>query len=206
MFTGIVTAQGAVKAVDQSGEQLRITIDSPYSDLEPGESVAVDGVCLTVVDIADGGFKVETVSTTRGRTRFHATKVGDIVNLERALAVGDRLGGHFVSGHVDGVAAVVATKQQGDALLVDIRVPQAVADVTIPVGSITVDGVSLTVNALPGPNTVQVSLIPYTRDHTTLGRLHVGDEVHVEADMLGKYVSQLLRSRVVEGSRRDNDV
>jgi riboflavin synthase len=116
------------------------------------------------------------------------------VNLERALRAGDRLGGHFVQGHVDGVGTVETTASDETASLVDIRIPPDVAETTVLHGSITIDGVSLTVNAVPRPGVVQVSLVPFTREHTTLGAIAVGDRVHVEADVLGKYVRQLCRS------------
>ena len=113
------------------------------------------------------------------------------MNLERALRASDRLGGHFVQGHVDGVAVVERVERRGEAWLFDLRAPRAVREVAIPHGSIAVDGVSLTINDLPGPDLVQIALIPFTRAHTTLGTLRVGDRVHVEGDVLGKYVRQL---------------
>jgi riboflavin synthase len=114
------------------------------------------------------------------------------VNLERALAVGDRLGGHLVQGHVDGVGEVVALGRRDDAVLLDLAVPDVVAAVSVPLGSITVDGVSLTVNAIPAPGTIQVSLIPFTLQHTTLGERRAGDRVHLEGDAIGKYVLQFV--------------
>jgi len=114
--------------------------------------------------------------------------------MERALRAGDRLGGHFVQGHVDGVGTVERVTELGDAVLIDIRVPPEVRETTVLHGAITVDGVSLTVNALPGDEVIQVSLVPFTREHTTLGKIAVGDRVHIEADVLGKYVRQLCRS------------
>jgi riboflavin synthase len=114
--------------------------------------------------------------------------------LERALRATDRLGGHFVQGHVDGVATVARAEQRGDAWVYDLRAPDAVREVAIPHGAIAVDGVSLTINDLPGPDLVQIALIPFTRAHSTLGTLRVGDRVHVEGDVLGKYVRQLCRT------------
>jgi riboflavin synthase len=194
MFTGIVTACGTVSRVDANGDHLAITIEAPYGDLAPGESVAVNGACLTVVEAGPRWFRVEAVRSTRNRTRFGELAPGARVNLERAMAAGDRFGGHLVQGHVDGVGEVVGVRPEGDAWLVDVRVPHEVAQLTVLHGSIALDGVSLTVNALPGPGTVQVALIPYTREHTTLGQLKRGDRVHVEADVIGKYVRQVLRS------------
>lgn len=202
MFTGIVTACGTVSRVEGDGDRLAITIEGPYTDLRLGESIAVDGACLTVVDRGAGWFRVEAVSTTRGRTRFGDFVPGVRVNLERAMMAGDRFGGHLVQGHVDGVGDVVSVRSEADALLVDIAVPQEIADVTVLHGSITVNGVSLTVNEIPEPAVVQVSLIPYTLDHTTLGEARLGDRVHVEADVIGKYVRQvLLARRDVVGSK-----
>jgi riboflavin synthase len=195
MFTGIVTEVGQVSAVERKADRLGFTIDVTYDDLELGESIAVSGACLTVVDRADGWFKVEAIVTTRGRTWFGNLQVGDAVNLERAMKVGDRLGGHFVQGHVDGVGKVTQVVTHEDAVLVDTRVPDEVAELTVPHGSISIDGVSLTVNAMPQPNVVQVALIPYTLQHTTLGSLEVGNPVHVEGDMIGKFVRQLIRDR-----------
>lgn len=199
MFTGIVSAVGTVRAVRRDGSKLALEITAPFEDLALGESIAVNGACLTVVDRQNGAFVVETVATTRGRTRFGDTHVGECVNLERALAVGDRLGGHFVQGHVDGVGTVEAIIPHDDTVLMNVSVPPDVGDVTTLHGSITLDGVSLTVNALPEPSVVQVALIPYTRAHTTLGKLEPGARVHVEGDMLGKMVRQFLHGRRAAG-------
>ena len=192
MFTGLVSALGRVAKTTLDGG-LTLTIRAPYKGLKKGESVAVNGACLTLERVVRGGFTVHVVDTTEGRTLFGEYAPGRRVNLERAVRAVDRLGGHIVQGHVDGVADVVGMERQGDAWLYDLRVPPAVREVAIPQGSIAVDGVSLTVNALPGPELVQISLVPFTRVHTTLGGLGVGDRVHVEADVLGKYVRQLCR-------------
>jgi riboflavin synthase len=193
MFTGIVDAVGRVDAVAvNSGVELRIK--ASYKALKKGESVSVNGACLTIERVVKGGFTVHAVETTLGRTLIGEWKKGRSVNLERALKVSDRLGGHFVQGHVDGLGSVERVVSQGDALLVDIWMPADVAETTVLHGSVTVDGVSLTVNALPRPGVMQVSLVPFTRAHTTLGQLATGDRVHVEADVLGKYVRQLCRS------------
>jgi len=200
MFTGIVGAVGRVaKASRETGngkraEGLALTIQSPYRGVKKGESIAVNGACLTVEKVVKGGFTVHAVATTLGRTLIGDWRKGRPVNLERALRAGDRLGGHFVQGHVDGVGTVEQVAESGDAFLVDIRVPRDVEETTVLHGAITVDGVSLTVNALPSAGVVQVSLVPFTREHTTLGRVAVGDRVHIEADVLGKYVRQLCRS------------
>jgi len=197
MFTGIVSAVGRVaKATREAGNGTRetgltLTFRAPYKGLKKGESVAVNGACLTVERVVKGGFQVHVIETTEGRTLFAEYGAGRLVNLERALRATDRLGGHIVQGHVDGVAVVQRVERRGDAWVYDLRVPDAVRQVSIPHGAITVDGVSLTINDLPGKDLVQVSLIPFTREHTTLGTLGVGDRVHVEGDVLGKYVRQL---------------
>ena len=200
MFTGIVTARGRVTAVTRQVDRLRVTIEAPYGDLEPGESVAVNGACLTVVQAADGRFTVEVIVTTRGRTRLAELRVSDLVNLERALAVGERMGGHFVQGHVDGLGTVVRVAEVEDAILLDVDIPPEVAEVTVPHGSIALDGVSLTVNAVPAPGRIQVALIPFTREQTTLGALAPGDRVQVEGDLIGKVVRQLVGERGSSGA------
>jgi len=197
MFTGIVTAVGRVSRASRNGGGLSLTVKAKYPGLKRGESIAVNGACLTVEKVVTGGFQVHVVPTTLGRTLFEEYAVGRRVNLERALRAADRLGGHFVQGHVDGVGRVVglgASASQDDRT-VDVAVPADVAQVTLLHGSIAVDGVSMTVNAIPRPGVVQISLVPYTREHTTLGTLEAGDRVHVEADVLGKYVRQLCGSR-----------
>jgi riboflavin synthase len=200
MFTGIIEAQGTVQAVGTDGDRLKLTIaaPAPFDDLSLGESVALNGACLTVMELGPGNFSVEAVVTTRERTTLGEMGVGARVNLERALAVGERLGGHFVQGHVDGVAEVLNVTPRGDAVLIDVKVPGEIAAVTVLHGSIALDGVSMTVNAIPEPGVVQVSVIPFTYEHTTLGTLSVGDRIHVEGDMLGKFVKQILDSRATD--------
>ncbi|MBI1967475.1 MAG: riboflavin synthase [Gemmatimonadetes bacterium] len=207
MFTGIVTAVGAIAWAERetgnpkglpNGRRkrepgLRLGIRAAYKGVRRGESIAMNGVCLTVARVLKGGFTVHAVETTLGRTLLGEYTAGRRVNLERAVRAMDRLGGHIVQGHVDGVAVVERAMQSGDAWVYDLRVPPGVREVSIPHGSIAVDGVSLTVNDLPGKELVQIALVPFTRAHTTLGTLRVGDRVHVEGDVLGKYVRQLCR-------------
>jgi riboflavin synthase len=195
MFTGIVTAIGQVRRRVAGEGGLELTIVSPYEGVVPGESIAVDGACLTAQSVARGEFTTHIIHTSLERTNFSTYDVGRKVNLERALQVGDRLGGHLVQGHVDGVGTVERVATREDARLLDLRVPPEVARVSVPLGSITVDGVSLTVNAIPTPGVIQISLIPFTLQHTTLGERQAGDRVHLEADTIGKYVAQLLRDR-----------
>ena len=192
MFTGIVTAVGTVVRATRATSGLTLRLSAPYRGVAAGESIAVDGACLTVEKAGRGWFQVHVVATSLGRTNFGGYAAGRRVNLERALRVGDRLGGHLVQGHVDGVGEVRRLRRQADAWLMDVTMPPAVARVSIPLGSITVDGVSLTVNALPARGVVQLSLIPFTFEHTTLGDRVPGDRVHLEGDTLGKYVEALL--------------
>jgi riboflavin synthase len=205
MFTGIITAIGAVQRADSNGGGLDLTIVTPYSDLVPGESVAVDGACLTAETVNAGSFTARVIRTSLDRTGFARYTSGRRVNLERALQAGDRLGGHLVQGHVDGVGTVVRRGERDDARLLDIEVPPDIGRVSIPLGSITVDGVSLTVNQVLSVTLIQVSLIPFTLQHTTLGDRAVGDRVHLEGDTIGKYVAGLLdrreRGGAVKGER-----
>ncbi len=193
MFTGIVTDIGTVREAARSRGGLELTIVCSYPDLVAGESVAVDGACLTVAAVVPGGFTAHVIRTSLERTRFEELRSGSRVNLERALRVGDRLGGHLVQGHVDGVGTVAAVESKADARLLDLEVPPEVARYSVPLGSITVDGVSLTVNAIPAPGTVQISLIPFTLEHTTLADRRPGDRVHLESDTIAKYVASLMK-------------
>jgi riboflavin synthase len=191
MFTGLITAVGTVEAVTVQDGGRDLLIRAPWDDVVPGESIAVDGACLTVTRCEAGWFAVHVVVTSLERTALGDYAVGRRVNLERALRVGDRLGGHLVQGHVDGVGTVATVVQRDDAWLIDVAVPPVVANVSIPLGSITVDGVSLTVNAIPAPGTIQLSIIPFTLEHTTLGDRRPGDRVQLEGDTVGKYVREL---------------
>lgn len=193
MFTGIVSAVGRVTGTKRAGG-LTLAIRAPYKGLKRGESIAVNGACLTVERVLPAGFSVHVIETTLDRTLFKGYAAGQRVNLERAVRASDRLSGHFVQGHVDGVADVVEVADRADARVIDLKVPPDVRALAIPQGSIAVDGVSLTVNGLPGNDRIQISLIPFTRAHTTLGALAPGDRVHVESDVLGKYVRALCHS------------
>ena len=195
MFTGLVTDVATVERVAPRQGGARLTLRPaalPLAELALGESISCSGVCLTVSEVAGGAVSFDAVPETLSRTTVGSWRAGTRVNLERALALGDRLGGHIVQGHVDGVGTVLATEERDDAWLVDVALPTELAELMVPHGSITVDGVSLTVNALPAPGVVQLSIIEYTRRHTTLGDRAPGDPVHVEADVIGKYVQRLL--------------
>jgi len=192
MFTGLVDDVGTITDVRdvEAGREFRIACS--YQELAPGESIACQGACLTVRACGAGWFTVAAVVTTLERTTLGGWTTGRRVNLERALRAGDRLGGHLVQGHVDGVGMVVATTQREDAWLIDIAVPPDIAELLVPHGSICVDGVSLTVNALASGGVLQVSIIEFTLRHTTLGALGAGDRVHLEGDVVGKYVRALV--------------
>ena len=191
MFTGLITAIGRVREVSVTDAGRTFVIEAPYEGVQDGESIACDGACLTVRSHGPGWFTVAAVTTTRDRTTTGAWETGRRLNLERALAVGDRLGGHIVQGHVDGVGVVRDTRIAGDAWLIDVEVPAAVGALLVPLGSVAVDGVSLTVNALPAPGILQLSIIEHTMRHTTLGERRPGDRVHLEADILAKYLQRL---------------
>ena len=201
MFTGLVTAVGHIRRLEPREGGLELEITAPYSGISDGESIAVAGACLTVTATGDGWFAVHAIATTLPRTRLAELERGARVNLERAVPAGSPLGGHLVQGHVDGVGAVIAVKQEQDARLIDIQVPAEIERVSIPLGSITVDGVSLTVNAMPGQGIIQVALVPYTVEHTTLGQLAEGTRVHLEGDVIGKYVRAFLERSQDSGLR-----
>lgn len=192
MFTGLITDVGTIDRVETTDAGREFRIRTSFHGLTAGESIAVGGACLTVREFGDGWFTAAAVLTTLGRTTMGDWEPGRRVNLERAIAAGDRLGGHMVQGHVDAVAEVVRVERLTDALLIDIAIPPQLSSLVVLHGSIAVDGVSLTVNAIPNEHTVQLSLIDYTEQNTTLGALRTGHRVQVEADVIGKYVQRLV--------------
>ncbi|MBI4408718.1 MAG: riboflavin synthase [Gemmatimonadetes bacterium] len=195
MFTGIIEEVGTVQNSQRRGEGVRLWIqaDRVAADVRAGDSVALDGVCQTVVSTEAGTFLVEAIGTTLSRTTLGEFRAGRRVNLERALALGDRLGGHLVQGHVDGVGVVMSLRREAEHVLLDIQVPDVVAEVTVLHGSLAVNGVSLTVNALPAQGVAQVALIPYTWEHTAFPDLQTGDAVNLEGDLIGKFVVAYLK-------------
>jgi len=199
VFTGLIEQVGEIESVRRSSAGRELRIRAPFDDLTSGESIAVNGACLTVREFGAGWFEAAAVTTTLDRTAIGDWKKGTRVNLERALRADDRLGGHIVQGHVDCVGIVAAREQTGDALLVDVSVPQTIESLMVLHGSVAVDGVSLTVNELK-PGGLQVSLIDYTLRHTTLGELKEGSRVHVEADVVAKHVRRLLEPYMREAS------
>jgi riboflavin synthase len=194
MFTGIVEEIGTIQAVEPvgNGRGFRIGARRVLEGVRLGDSISIDGACHTVTRFDEGAFEVQSVGTTLERTTFGAFAPGRRVNLERALSFGTRLGGHLVQGHVDGVGEVLSIKRRDELVLIDFRMPDEVARVTVLHGSVTLNGISLTVNALPAPGVGQVSIIPFTWEHTAIRELRVGDGVNLEGDMIGKYVRHLL--------------
>jgi len=199
MFTGIVEEVGTVRSVEARGAArvLVVACDVVRADARVSESIAVNGVCLTVVEIGEDALGFDVIPETLSKTNIGGLVPGDAVNLERALRVGDRLGGHFVQGHVDGVGTVTDVAMDGAWYTVSVAAPEIVRRYLVPHGSITVDGVSLTVARLQ-PDGFAVALIPHTLENTSLGKRRAGDPVNLEADMLGKYVETLLRGRLGE--------
>lgn len=194
MFTGIVEELGEVTGREVLADAARLTIRGPVvtSDAGHGDSIAVNGVCLTVAELLpDGQFTADVMAESLNRSNLGALQVGSPVNLERAAAVNSRLGGHIVQGHVDGTGQVVARTPSEHWEVVRIQIPAAVARYVVEKGSITVDGISLTVSGL-GADWFEVSLIPTTRELTTLGRAPVGTQVNLEVDVIAKYVERLM--------------
>jgi riboflavin synthase len=196
VFTGIVEELGSVGEIADLGDAARLVIRGPLvtSDAQPGDSIAVNGVCLTVVDLADESFSADVMLETLRRSSLGALVPGSPVNLERAARVDSRLGGHIVQGHVDGVATLAAVGHAERWSTVTFALPAGLSRYIVEKGSICVDGVSLTVVAVDDA-TFAVSLIPTTLAHTTLGTRRVGDPVNIEVDVLAKYVERLMEGR-----------
>lgn len=193
MFTGIVEEMGVAKAVDFSGGVNKIKLQSKkvLEDLKLGDSIAVNGICLTVSELGDDWFSADVMPETLRRTSLSGLKAGHKVNLERALKLGDRLGGHIVSGHVDGVGVITDVKEEQNAVWIIIEASSELAKYIIIKGSIAIEGTSLTVAKVEG-NKFGVSLIPATRFITTLGYKKAGDKVNLECDVIGKYIEKLV--------------
>jgi riboflavin synthase len=200
MFTGIVTDVGTVRSAEQRGD-LRLTIGTGYDldTVDLGASISCSGVCLTVVDKGENWFAVDVSGETISKTAADRWREGARLNLERALRLGDELGGHIVAGHVDAVAEVVGTCPEGDSTRIGISVPKELAPMIAPKGSVTLDGVSLTVNevreAEDGSTHFAVNIIPHTAQHTTLGHLSAGQQLNVEVDVLARYLDRMIAAR-----------
>lgn len=194
MFTGLIEELGVIERVEKKGAYLVITIKSGFDDIQPKDSVNVDGACLTVVSVSDGKFVVEVSPETQNKTTIGNLKVGSKVNLERAIKLGGRLGGHLVLGHVDGIGKVVDRKERDGFLTLEIELDKELVKFLVPKGSIAVNGVSLTINEV-FENRFKVGIIPYTLKMTNLEKLRIGDLVNVETDIVGKYVAMLMKNK-----------
>ena len=197
MFTGIIEATGhVVEAVDlDTTRRFTFRVDAFAGALGPGHSVAVDGACLTAVSAEGATFSVDVIGTTLERTIAGRYRVGTRVNLERAMSMGERLDGHLVQGHVDGVGHLERVTRDGEYWMMDFRIPSDIWASTILHGSIALNGVSLTVSDMPETDVVQIGIIPYTWEQTNLGGMTPGDPVNVEGDLIGKYVGRILATR-----------
>lgn len=195
MFTGMIEGTGTLVAVKWRDKDLRLSIQASFEleELKTGESVAVDGACLTVVSWEGRVFTVDVSQETLDRTTLARRRPGDTVNLERALRLGDRLGGHLVNGHVDGKGRVVSRARRGESLVFAIELAVEQGRYLIEKGSVAVNGVSLTVNRC-GERSFEVNVVPHTARETTLGSLRAGDEVNIEVDLIGKYVEKFLHN------------
>ena len=196
MFTGLIEDCGSFKNVVRTATSAVVTLNTslPTDSLAKGDSVAVNGVCLTVTSISLDYFSADVSPETFSCTTLEKLKLGSRVNLERALRVGDRLGGHIVTGHVDSIGSVKKIVPTQNAIVIDIEVPTETSRYLIEKGSVAVDGISLTINAI-ADNTFQVSIIPHTYDVTTLKDLRPGSQVNIESDIIGKYVERLMSSK-----------
>jgi riboflavin synthase len=196
MFTGIIEELGEVKAIEQQQDAIRLTIGASkvLSDLGRGDSISCSGTCLTAIEIDDNGFTADVMLETLKRSSLSEVKVGDPVNLERAMSATTRFGGHVVQGHVDGVGEFVSREKSDNWDWVRIRVPHELMKYVVMKGSITFDGISLTVNEIDG-DVVGLSLIPETLTVTTLGYKKPGDKVNVEADVLAKHIERLMECK-----------
>jgi riboflavin synthase len=196
MFTGIVRERGTLVATDATEAGRRLVVEAPTTASETvvGDSVSVDGVCLTATDVADGCMTFDAVPETLSRTTLGRLDAGEEVNLEPALRAGEPLGGHYVQGHVDGVGRVRAADREGEGLRVAIEVPPDLLRFCVEKGSVAVQGVSLTIAELTD-DAFAVALVPHTLEATTLGTVAIGDELNVEVDVLAKYVERLVVPR-----------
>lgn len=204
MFTGLVEELGKVKSIARGNHSVRITItaDKVLSDVRLGDSIAVNGTCLTVVEYNADSFTADVMPETVDKTVLASLKQGSTVNLERCLRVGDRLGGHIVSGHIDDVGTITSRERNDIAIIIKIAAPASVMRYIIPKGSIAVDGVSLTVVEVSA-SWFSVSLIPHTAKLTTVGLKAVGDTVNLEADVVGKYIERMVNFPPTKQSRAD---
>ena len=197
MFTGIVTSTGSLARIEMLDSTRRLWIEAPQiaSELRAGGSVAVDGACLTATVVEETNFTVDVIGTTLERTVAGSYQEGQRLNLEQAMVLADHLDGHLVQGHIDGIGHLIHIAKDGEYWLMDFEVPPGVFDLTVMHGSITLNGVSLTVSDMLPNRVCRIGVIPFTYEHTNLGNLTAGTPVNVEGDMIGKYVDRILASR-----------
>ena len=207
MFTGIVEELGKIKKIEHGSQSIVLTIEAKkvLEDVKLGDSIAVNGVCLTVTNFREQEFTVDVMPETMRNSSLADLKVGQVANLERALQVNDRLGGHLVSGHIDGVGIIKGKKREDNATIVTIEPPEGLLKYIIHKGSITIDGVSLTVASLDN-NSFDISLIPHTSQITILGNKDIGDKVNLEADMIGKYVERMMNFKQKNNQSSNSDL
>ena len=197
MFTGIVASTGTLVRIETLESTRRLWIEAPEmtSELRDGSSVAVDGACLTATAVEQTTFTVDVIGTTLERTVAGTYQEGQQLNLEQAMVLGSRLDGHLVQGHIDGIGHLIHSAKDGEYWLMDFEVPSGVFELTVTHGSITLNGVSLTVSDLLPDRVCRIGVIPFTYQHTNLGTLTAGTPVNVEGDMIGKYIERILASR-----------
>ena len=196
MFTGLVEELGKVASLEKLNDSVRLEVIGALvrEDLKQGDSIAVNGVCLTAAELTESGFIADVMQETLNRSSLAGVKTGDELNLERAMSGNGRFGGHVVQGHVDGVAEIVSREPSANWEIVKVRIPKDLTKYIVMKGSITLDGISLTVNDIQD-DIVSLSLIPETLRLTTLGKKQVGDSLNVEADILAKHIEKLLEAR-----------
>ena len=203
MFTGIIEGLGTLDAMRPAGQGKRLTIEADFvlNQTKIGDSIAVNGACLTVVKLSGKKFEVDLSPETLAASTFNTAKLGDRLNLERAMRLSDRIDGHLVSGHIDGIGVIKKKQKLGNAIIITIAVPEALSRYMINKGSIAVDGISLTINACESKS-VSVSIIPHTAEITTIGLKQNGDPVNIETDMIGKYVERFTRGDSTHSSEK----
>ncbi len=205
MFTGIIESVGVLRSLKKTGTDYAVFIETnqlDLSDVKIGDSIAVNGVCLTATQLSEDGFVADVSAETVRKTLFGQLKPGSQVNLEKALTATTRLGGHLVSGHVDGIGKVIERKDDGRSVFFRINAPTSLSKYIAAKGSITIDGVSLTVNAV-SDNTFELNIVPHTLEETTLKKLALGDEINLEVDLIARYLERLLSA---QGKKDGGDI
>lgn len=206
MFTGIIEGLGTISGLRpmDGGRRLTVTAGFPLLETKIGDSIAVNGACLTVVELGDRRFSADISPETLEKTTFRQARTGQRVNIERAMRLSDRLDGHLVSGHIDDTGTVRSIENRGNAIILSIEVPDRLASHMIPKGSVALDGISLTINTC-GPSDFEISIIPHTAKITTIGWYQPGTHVNIETDMIGKYVARFIQGSQTTGSEHRPD-